>query len=194
MATKLSLRAAKRTISAYEIEIYRLKKMLARKNRQLEVAQVDGLTGLLRREGFEEHVKKELSRSKRTGEPFAVCIVDLNDLKKVNDTYGHPAGDEMIKKFAKVLKKATREWDIVARTGGDEFMILLLAQNLTNALTAKERLLKELEARKKSLRYFFGAAIGFASTDQGHATFQSLYDAADSAMYEHKKELKQMAG
>lgn len=190
MDGKLSLREAKRIIDAQEIEINRLQKVIDKQHHQLAIAQVDGLTGLLRPEGFKNDVQKELSRSKRTGHHLSVFVIDLNNLKTVNDNHGHPTGDEMIKGFATLLKNSVRAGDTVARTGGDEFMILLPEQDKKLAEMAKNHLLKKIEQGKENLQYFFGAAVGVSSTSQGYKNFDSLYNAADTAMYKHKVKLK----
>ena len=190
MAEKRTLHTANRIITEQAIEINRLQKIIDKQHHQLAIAQIDGLTGLLRPEGFKDNVEKELSRSRRTGHHLSVFVLDLNNLKTVNDNHGHNAGDEMLKGFASLLKKSVRAGDTVARTGGDEFMILLPEQNKAMAELAKKKLLKKIDAGKESLQYFFGAAVGLASTSQGFKHFESLYEAADMAMYKHTTELK----
>ena len=193
MAEKMTLQTAKRMLNAYEIQVRRLQKQIARQAQQLKVSQVDGLTGLLRREGFEDNVQKELSRCKRTKGHLSVFVLDLNNLKTINDTCGHQAGDEMIKGFGKLVQQSVRKGDTVARTGGDEFMILLPEQDKHKGELAKKQLLKKIEEGKETLQYFFGAAVGLASTSQGFRNFDSLYKSADADMYKHKAKLKAKA-
>src|SRR3954454_16086696 len=90
-----------------------------------ENAQVDGLTGLLNRRGFEERFSQELARAKRSGERFSVVIGDLDSFKAVNDGYGHQAGDRALEAVARCLSDGKRASDEVARIGGEEFAALL---------------------------------------------------------------------
>ncbi len=89
------------------------------------LAMVDDLTGVFNRNFFNSNVGIELGRTQRLGYPIGLLIVDLDELKKINDKFGHPAGDEALKKVAKALKESLREADWVARVGGDEFAVVL---------------------------------------------------------------------
>src|SRR5260370_31714685 len=89
------------------------------------LAMVDSLTGLPNRRFAEEHLASEAARSQRYGHALTVISFDLDKFKQINDTYGHPAGDEVLKAFAKRLESAIRKSDTAARMGGDEFLILL---------------------------------------------------------------------
>jgi diguanylate cyclase (GGDEF)-like protein len=86
---------------------------------------VDDLTGVFNRNFFNANVGIELGRTQRLGYPIGLLIVDLDELKQINDKFGHPAGDEALKKVAKALKESLREADWVARVGGDEFAVVL---------------------------------------------------------------------
>ena len=177
MATIRDLEAANLQIKALKAEIKELKKL-----------SLDGLTGLIQRNMFQAFVEKEILRCKRTRKSFSLFVVDLNYLKKV--TYGHPTGDAMIVGFVKILKHSLRECDILARIGGDEFMVLLPGLAAENAVKVKTNLLEELERKKGSLPFFFGAAIGISTFIDKHQDFEGLYTAADKAMYKHKQEMK----
>lgn len=179
-----------RIIVEMEKEVKELKSTIVEKDRQLKIAEIDGLTGLMRREYFEDEVNKMFSRSKRSNDPFALCVIDLNNLKKVNDVHGHSAGDQMIKGFAGILKRSVRKGDTVARTGGDEYSILLYGQDTNGALIAKLNLLEKIEKGKIHLPFFSGVAVGCASTDLGFKTFGELHHAADIEMYTHKRLIK----
>jgi diguanylate cyclase (GGDEF)-like protein len=89
------------------------------------LAMVDDLTGVFNRNFFNANVGIELGRTQRLGYPIGLLIVDLDELKQINDKFGHPAGDEALKKVAKALKDSLREADWVARVGGDEFAVVL---------------------------------------------------------------------
>jgi diguanylate cyclase (GGDEF)-like protein len=159
----------------------------------LEESSRDDLTGLLRRKVFDEFVQKEINLWARSKAPFSIFVIDLNDLKKVNDTYGHLAGDDMIVSFATLLKVSLRDCDVVARgsAAGDEFLVLLPGEDENGALGAKEHLLRQFEKmRTHMLPAFYGAAIGVATVSTDLGTFELLYKAADMAMFEHKREMK----
>ena len=155
----------------------------------LKEASMDFLTGLPERRQFEHRVNEEFSHIKRhhAAHHFAIFVMDLNHLKAVNDTHGHIAGDHMITEFGKLLKSLMRDYDMVARCGGDEFMAFLPEENKKSALLAKERLLAKFEEHRSSMMYFSGVAIGVASTSDGLGTFEELYNEADKDMYLHKE-------
>jgi diguanylate cyclase (GGDEF)-like protein len=90
-----------------------------------ELAILDPLTGLYNRRFGEEYLKTEIARTKRTGTPLAVALLDLDEFKSINDHYGHAAGDLVLQEFAHRLRKATRGSDIAVRLGGDEFLVIL---------------------------------------------------------------------
>lgn len=100
-------------------------KMEARTEEVFKLAMLDPLTGLYNRSSGEQRLSEEVSRSQRYGLPLTVILLDLNRLKYVNDTFGHAAGDELIKYFAERINKAIRGSDLAVRLGGDEFLLLL---------------------------------------------------------------------
>jgi diguanylate cyclase (GGDEF)-like protein len=102
-------------------------------------AATDPLTGLGNRRLVEDALGRLVARARRTGERFALAVVDLDRFKPVNDTYGHAAGDALLVAVARVLDDATREYDVVGRHGGDEFMVLLAGLDATEAVAAMER-------------------------------------------------------
>ena len=91
---------------------------------------MDFLTQIFNRRAFLERAKSEIARFNRTGRPFSIVLSDIDDFKKLNDTYGHACGDYVLKEVAKVLCSSLREMDFVARWGGEEFIILLAETNL----------------------------------------------------------------
>jgi diguanylate cyclase (GGDEF)-like protein len=119
---------------------------LEEKNEQLlQLSRHDGLTNLYNRRTFYEFMDNELSRSKRYSLPLAGLMIDIDHFKKVNDTYGHLAGDFILTRVAKVLLKNSRQNDIVARYGGEEFVLLLPNTNSQQAEIVAERIRKEIE-------------------------------------------------
>ena len=143
-------------------------------------ALTDVLTGLFNRRAWDKLVHLEEERCKRYGHPTAVLVIDLNDLKVTNDTFGHFAGDELIKKAASTLKKCIRTNDILARLGGDEFAILSIENNKEGAEVLLERILQAFEEVNIS------TAIGLAMRNPTHGIFRAIRE-ADKKMYEHKK-------
>lgn len=140
----------------------------------------DVLTGLFNRRAWDKLVHLEEERCKRYGHPTAVLMIDLNDLKVTNDTFGHFAGDELIQKAASTLKKCIRTNDILARLGGDEFAILSIENNKEGAEVLLERILQAFDEANIS------TAIGLAMRNPTHGIFRAIRE-ADKKMYEHKK-------
>ena len=140
----------------------------------------DVLTGLFNRRAWDKVVHLEEERAKRYGHPTAILMLDLNDLKAVNDSLGHFAGDGLIQKAASTLKQCVRASDIVARLGGDEFGILSIENNQEGAELLLERILQAFEKAGIS------TAIGLAMRNPAHGIFKAIEE-ADKKMYEHKK-------
>ena len=120
---------------------------LSEVNRQLlKMAQTDSLTGLDNRRYLEERLEEMFGHSRRLKEPLGVVLCDLDRFKSVNDTFGHQAGDAVLKQLAQILKHEAREIDRVGRYGGEEFMLLLPGTVLDAAVTFAERVRKAVEA------------------------------------------------
>jgi diguanylate cyclase (GGDEF)-like protein len=110
------------------------------------MAQTDSLTGLDNRRYLEERLEEMFGHSRRLKEPLGVVLCDLDRFKSVNDTFGHQAGDAVLKQLAQILKQEAREIDRVGRYGGEEFMLLLPGTVLDAAVTFAERVRKAVEA------------------------------------------------
>jgi len=109
------------------------------------IAVNDELTQLLNRRGFLQCLSKEINRSQRLNKGFVLLVLDLNNFKLINDTYGHPAGDAVLKKIASVMRNEFRSYDILGRIGGDEFAAVLPDSCPENGLKASERIRKAVE-------------------------------------------------
>lgn len=146
----------------------------------------DKLTGLYNRRYFENEAER-LNSSRRL--PISIVIGDLDGLKYINDNYGHQQGDEYIKKAADIFKSVTREEDIVARVGGDEFAVLLPETNAEAAEKFCERFYAELEEynSKQQLVVSLELSLGYATKEKSEQNLNNIYDQADQAMYENKE-------
>ena len=166
----------------------RLQRELAEQQIQAEVfrrlAMFDPLTSLYNRRFAEQRLKAEISRSERKGHALIVVLVDINDFKQINDTYGHQAGDTVLKEFAKLLNRATRGSDLAARWGGDEFMMLLVdcePAQLPHILERFENFSVEVHGRELPV----GLAVGWKSYQPGDQ-MSDVIERADRMLYLNK--------
>jgi diguanylate cyclase (GGDEF)-like protein/PAS domain S-box-containing protein len=149
-------------------------------------AMHDSLTGLFNRRYLDEMLERELARSKREGLPLTVMMLDIDFFKKLNDTYGHQAGDEVLRRLADLLRQNSRAEDIPCRYGGEEFLLVLPNMGRVDALARAEQWRQEFEA----LRIVFGQmsmrssiSIGIATFPEHGETRTTLIEAADKALY-----------
>ena len=149
-------------------------------------ASTDVLTGLSNRRAWNNLLAREEERCSRYGHPAAVLVADLDGLKEVNDTAGHAAGDLLLERAGKALRKAARETDLVARLGGDEFGILAIECDRTGAQALLER------ARSALQEAGVEASVGMALRAPGNG-LQAAWEQADLAMYAVKRELQSNA-
>ncbi len=110
-----------------------------------ELAFRDGLTGLYNHRYFQEEMDREIERAKRYEREFSLIIFDIDHFKKVNDTYGHPVGDQVLKAISRVAEKSVRKSDIVARYGGEEFAVILPETDFVGAKVFAERIRRDIE-------------------------------------------------
>ena len=149
-------------------------------------AITDPLTGIFNRRYFEDNIIKEAERSLRLKQPFSLISMDLDFLKKINDTYGHQYGDIAIKTIANVLKKEARSIDIPARIGGEEFNLLLPGVDSKGAYIAAERIRKSIESQVIETIGGITASIGVATFLEHSDRIDELMELADQAMYKAK--------
>jgi diguanylate cyclase (GGDEF)-like protein len=154
----------------------------------LNLAITDPLTGLLNRRKFEQVLENEVTRARRYG-PLSLLIIDLNLFKQVNDRFGHPAGDEVLRNVAVLLKSCCRETDACARIGGDEFAVILPHTSAAAAAVVRDRILKD-SARTSLLigghELGLSLSIGTASL-MNETNASALVAAADADMYRVKQ-------
>ena len=151
-------------------------------------ASLDPLTGIYNRGRFETRFKEEFERSRRTDERFMVLFVDVDDFKLVNDTHGHRTGDEALQLVADVLQSCSRRIDVVARHGGDEFLVMLPGASLPEAQRFFDRLRDEVAERSgRSLGLALRLSAGAVQCPGYARDPAALLDAADEAMYRAKR-------
>lgn len=148
-----------------------------------EAARTDPLTGLLNRRAIEERLEAELARSTRAAKPLSIVMVDLDGFKRVNDEFGHHAGDEALEAFAEILRTCARRSDAIARMGGDEFALVLPETDAADAERLAERIAGRLNATPIGGSIRVTATTGRASFPQDGATFDELFRVADGALY-----------
>jgi diguanylate cyclase (GGDEF)-like protein len=152
-------------------------------------ARIDGLTALANRRYFEEQLGAELARVERLGGPLAIVVADLDDFKTVNDRFGHPVGDVVLREFARTLEEGIRDIDLAARWGGEEFVLLLPGTDLLGAERVAERIRKALEGRliasPDGAPIRVTASFG-AAEYSGVASAEQVLQAADAALYKAK--------
>jgi diguanylate cyclase (GGDEF)-like protein len=166
-------------------------KVLSRTLLELEYYAVhDPLTGLHNRRQFNEMLNYEISRSERHQHEFSVLMLDLDDFKDINDSYGHPTGDTTLCAIATVLLEHTRNGDLCARIGGDEFAIILTETGPAGALVVAEnisRALRELALTSaQGNRFHLTVSIGVSSYPVDCLTIDNLLEGVDAAMYKAK--------
>jgi len=175
------------------LRIVELQRRIESKNVVLEeLALSDSLTGLPNRRAIENWASSQLSGALRHGYSFWVVLADLDHFKQVNDTFGHEAGDNVLKKFSEILKSCMRGSDLCARLGGEEFLLILTHSNKDSALAVTERIRTKLAdtpfnfgPSTVTVTASFGLA-GFEGT-QEPSTFSKLQELADAALYSAKR-------
>ena len=161
----------------YHEEIYRLMTM-------------DALTQTHNRRYFNEALEREYQRSLRYHRALALVLFDIDHFKQINDTYGHVAGDSVLRQLARVVKPRLRQQDVLARVGGEEFAVLLPEVEPAGALVAAEKVRRLVESARFLVdQREFGCTVsaGVASFDPRLTTPQMLYEAADRNLYEAKR-------
>jgi diguanylate cyclase (GGDEF)-like protein len=158
-------------------------------------SRTDHTTTLLNSRGWHEQAVREVARVRRQGGPLAVAVLDLDHFKTVNDTWGHPAGDAVLRTVAAVLNERTRQGDVVGRIGGEEFALLLPDTDAEQAMVVAERVRSGIAEMRVPATDKRGqpvtiegrtTSVGIASGLNGTAELAGLLQAADAALYEAK--------
>ncbi|EGA71599.1 GGDEF family protein [Vibrio sinaloensis DSM 21326] len=155
-------------------------------------ATTDSLTGISNRRGFEELASKSLDYCRAGGFSISLAYFDLNDFKQINDNYGHQAGDQALVQFASLLKSSFRESDVIARVGGDEFVVLMSGASEKGATFAINSFKDSLQAQNATNACDFNISfsVGLVATKaNASVTLENLIEQADQRMYQSKKRL-----
>jgi diguanylate cyclase (GGDEF)-like protein len=173
--------------------VNRLRTRLSDSHRDLEraVARIgelairDDLTGAYNRRYLTEALAREQSRAERVGAPFAVCVIDIDHFKSINDSYGHPVGDSVLKEFARLVPTELRAVDVHGRFGGEEFLVILPGADMAGAQACAERIRAKTEATAFTGVPRVTITVGVA-TYAGKEPVTALLARADKALYEGK--------
>ncbi|GAI86790.1 unnamed protein product, partial [marine sediment metagenome] len=152
-------------------------------------AATDGLTGLVNHKTFYEILEKELWRSRRYGGQISLIMVDIDNLKKINDDYGHRAGDKVIKEISKRIKECIRQIDTAARYGGDEFAVILLNTSLIDASVVAKRMLDAVSRIPMACnkeKIALSISVGLGQYD-AEASPEDITSRSDKALYAAKQ-------
>ncbi len=153
-------------------------------------ASTDELTGLKNRRNIMNRLNEELQRALRLHEPLGVMVLDIDNFKLINDTYGHPFGDKVLSSVAACIRGNLRSYDLIGRIGGEEFLVLSPATGLDDALILAERVRESVNANEviedgKSVSVTI--SIGLTISQSAEATHEKLLNRADSALYRAKE-------
>lgn len=180
------------TITLQQSQLEKASAELQQKQRLLErLTRLDGLTGLYNRNTFVDLAEQELHRAQRNVTSTAILLMDLDYFKRVNDTWGHPAGDAVLRHVATLANSTVRSTDLVGRLGGEEFIVLLPGTSVDAARRLAEKLRAVLEASPtawEQTTIVATVSIGIAGTTASEKrSFDSLYSDADKALYMAKQ-------
>lgn len=152
-----------------------------------EAAFTDHLTGLANRRRFERQLEREVNRTLRFGHPFSLLMIDIDNFKNLNDSFGHDAGDDAIRRISRVLREGTRGIDLAARIGGEEFAVLLVETSQEGGVEVAERLRLAIRSLELPSGSQITASFGVAECPIDAQTAADILKAADVALYEAKR-------
>ena len=180
------MEVARQEVQDAEARIHELEEKLEHLS---ELVREDQLTGSLNRRGLDEVLEREVSRSERRKAPLCIAMLDLDDFKKLNDTHGHTAGDHALIHLVKVVKDTLRAMDVIARFGGEEFMVVLPETPLEDAVQTVTRVQRELTKQifmynNQKLLITFSAGVALHAHGESQ---ESIIQRADEALYKAKK-------
>jgi len=170
----------------------RVEATLQRRKFYERVSMTDGLTGVYNVAFFKKQIGLFFQLAQRHENIFSLAIIDINDFKQINDTYGHPVGDFVLKKIAEVLRMVLRETDVITRYGGDEFVIILPETDEEAAHLAMQRVKEKIHGIQfhvddSDVTLSFALSIGIATYDDSFTSEVHMFWNADNKLYEEKK-------
>lgn len=178
--------------AALKVELARSQEVLSEQQRQIEdlrtAVRIDGLTQLANRAYFDEKLNEMISLHKRYGDPFSLMMIDLDNFKMINDSYGHPAGDRILKGVALKIKASLRGTDFLARFGGDEYALILVKSDVKSATEVAWKLCEEVRGSRfllddMALSMTLSIGVAEVCADDNDET---LLKRADDALYRTK--------
>ncbi len=149
-----------------------------------KIATIDPLTGLHNRRSFHTYIERESERAKRSGCVFSLLMIDVDDFKQINDTYGHPAGDEVLRTIGNLLLANVRKADFAVRYGGDEFVIIMPETPRSEAARVKDRIESTIKQHNAGSEINISLSMGIRESD-GNDT-KEIMDLVDKSMYAEK--------
>jgi diguanylate cyclase (GGDEF)-like protein len=155
----------------------------------IEQTRIDPLTGALNRRALYSEADREIARCLRSGQVLCTLLLDIDDFKHLNDTYGHAVGDLCLQSVVRLARNTLRKEDLFARTGGEEFAIVLAGTTQEHGMTVAERLrsaVENMECCFGEVRFHISVSIGLTAMEPTCVTFEELLHRADVAMYEAK--------
>jgi two-component system cell cycle response regulator len=172
--------------------IIKLEEQLIKARQQMEnLAMQDGLTGLLNRRAIEEHTRTELTLAKRKEQPLSVILLDVDFFKAINDQYGHPVGDQVLRQLSDVLSQNLRQHDRIGRWGGEEFIVILPDTEISKATAVAERMriaIAETQfAAGNSTHQNVQISLGVTCAQETYPSLEELVETADLALYKAKQ-------
>ncbi len=179
----------------------RIQSVIRRNNQKKELQKAllyDEMTGVFNRKAFFLDAIKRIHEAMDSNNPLSMALIDIDDFKKVNDTYGHQAGDLVLRNFATIVKESLDDGDTIGRYGGEEFIVLFLNKNRDDSLSSLQESLNKLngtniEYNGKSIKITFSAGISdLSEINEGDNILGRLIDIADERIYEAKRRGKNM--
>lgn len=170
-------------------DIKGIKKLIDDDRKKLKkAANIDALTGIFNRRFFDQFIKREIQRDARYGHSLSLLLLDIDYFKNINDEFGHQQGDEVLRWLASKIKSIIRQTDVVARFGGEEFVLLLTETKPANALLVAEKIRSQIELESQ---YFvpkqFTVSMGISCYPDNGFSDDIIIKAADAALYQSKQ-------
>lgn len=163
-----------------------LERLKTKLNNEQVLSRIDYLTGAMNPRSFYEYMDTEIERSKRYGHPFTIAYIDMDNFKKINDKFGHPVGDDILRIFTDTLKSKLRKIDVIARLGGDEFVIFLPETDNKGAKRVVEKVRKSFNQNKNLKDYSITSSIGVLTCNSNPPNIDEIMKSVDSLMYSVK--------